>query len=61
MSANHLALLPDLTHYEISTAPILASTVLPFLNGESRVGSWAEAGAAGLKEGDGPTSAGGRC
>lgn len=35
MSKNRLAILPDLTHYETGTAPILATTVLPFLNGES--------------------------
>ncbi len=33
MSTNRLAILPDLTHYEIGAAPILATTVLPFLNG----------------------------
>jgi pimeloyl-ACP methyl ester carboxylesterase len=33
MSKNRLAILPDLTHYEVGTAPILAATVLPFLNG----------------------------
>lgn len=32
MSKNRLAILPDLTHYEIGAAPILASTVLQFLN-----------------------------
>jgi pimeloyl-ACP methyl ester carboxylesterase len=42
MSQNRLAILPDLTHYEIFMAPELARTVLPFLNGESRTGSWAE-------------------
>jgi pimeloyl-ACP methyl ester carboxylesterase len=35
MSKNRLAILPDLTHYEVGTAPILATTVLPFLNGET--------------------------
>jgi pimeloyl-ACP methyl ester carboxylesterase len=35
MSQNRLAILPDLTHYEIGDAPILASTVLPFLNGQT--------------------------
>jgi pimeloyl-ACP methyl ester carboxylesterase len=35
MSRNRLAILPDLTHYETGTAPILATTVLPFLNGQS--------------------------
>ena len=42
MSKNRLAILPDLTHYEIGTAPVLATTVLPFLNGESRSKSPAE-------------------
>jgi len=32
MSKNRLAILPDLTHYEVGAAPILAATVLPFLN-----------------------------
>lgn len=36
MSKNRLAILPDLTHYEIGAAPILATTVLPFLNGQER-------------------------
>jgi pimeloyl-ACP methyl ester carboxylesterase len=34
MSKNRLAILPNLTHYEIGASPILATTVLPFLNGE---------------------------
>lgn len=34
MSQNRLAILPNLTHYEIFLAPELAHTVLPFLNGE---------------------------
>jgi pimeloyl-ACP methyl ester carboxylesterase len=34
MSKNRLAILPNLTHYEIGSAPILATTVLPFINGE---------------------------
>lgn len=33
MSKNRLAILPDLTHYEVGAAPVLATTVLPFLNG----------------------------
>jgi pimeloyl-ACP methyl ester carboxylesterase len=32
MSRNRLAILPDLTHYELGDALILAPTVLPFLN-----------------------------
>jgi hypothetical protein len=35
MSKNRLAILPDLTHYEVGAAPILAATVLPFLNGQT--------------------------
>jgi pimeloyl-ACP methyl ester carboxylesterase len=42
MSQNRLAILPDLTHYEIFCAPELARTVLPFINGESRRKSWGE-------------------
>ena len=34
MPRNRLAILPNLTHYEIGAAPILAATVLPFLNAE---------------------------
>lgn len=35
MSKNRLAILPNLTHYEVGAAPILATTVLPFINGDS--------------------------
>jgi pimeloyl-ACP methyl ester carboxylesterase len=35
MSVNRLAILPDLTHYEVGAAPILAETVLPFLSGRT--------------------------
>ena len=40
MSRNRLAILPDLTHYDIFLSPVLATTVLPFLNGESGSKSW---------------------
>lgn len=40
MSQNRLAILPDLTHYEIFMAPQLVETALPFLNGESGALSW---------------------
>ena len=33
MSRNRLAILPNVTHYEMSVAPALISTVLPFLDG----------------------------
>jgi pimeloyl-ACP methyl ester carboxylesterase len=42
MARNRLAILPDLTHYEMFAAPVLAQTVLPFLNGQSGAKSWAE-------------------
>jgi pimeloyl-ACP methyl ester carboxylesterase len=42
MSTNRLAILPDLTHYEIFMAPQLVTTVLPFLEGQSGGPSWAE-------------------
>lgn len=32
MSKNRLAILPNVTHYEMGTSPILVSTVLPFLD-----------------------------
>jgi pimeloyl-ACP methyl ester carboxylesterase len=42
MAQNRLAILPDVTHYEIGLSPKLAEAVLPFLNGESGAKSWAE-------------------
>jgi pimeloyl-ACP methyl ester carboxylesterase len=42
MSQNRLAVLPDLTHYDIFLAPALATTVLPFLNGQSAAKSWGD-------------------
>lgn len=42
MSKNRLAILPDLTHYEIFFAPEMASTSLPFLDGKSGSKSWDE-------------------
>jgi pimeloyl-ACP methyl ester carboxylesterase len=36
ISQNRLAILPNLTHYEIGAAPQMAETALPFLNGEGR-------------------------
>jgi pimeloyl-ACP methyl ester carboxylesterase len=42
LSQNRLAILPDLTHYDIFMSPALPATVLPFLNGESAAGNWAE-------------------
>lgn len=42
MSKNRLAILPDLTHYEIFAALALGRTVLPFLDGKSGANSWAD-------------------
>lgn len=42
MSQNRLAILPNLTHYEIFMAPELASTILPFLDGKQGAPSWSE-------------------
>ena len=42
MSQNRLAILPDLTHYDIFLSPALPATVRPFLDGTSGSKSWAE-------------------
>jgi pimeloyl-ACP methyl ester carboxylesterase len=42
MSRNRLAILPDLTHYEIFASPALGPTVLPFLDGKVGATTWAE-------------------
>ncbi|MEX1137780.1 MAG: alpha/beta hydrolase [Bacteroidota bacterium] len=40
MSRNRLAIVPDLTHYEMFLSPKLVPTVLPFLNGVAGSASW---------------------
>ncbi len=42
LSQNRLAILPDLTHYEIFASPRLASTAQLFLSGKSDAKGWAE-------------------
>jgi hypothetical protein len=42
MSKNRLAILPDLTHYEMFMSPALLATALRFLDGKSGAVSWAE-------------------
>ena len=42
MSRNQLAILPDVTHYEMFLTPEMARTVLLFLDGKSGAKSWAE-------------------
>jgi pimeloyl-ACP methyl ester carboxylesterase len=40
MGQNRLAILPNLTHYEMFLAPALVSAVLPFLKGERGAPAW---------------------
>ena len=42
MAQNRLAILPNVTHYEMGVAPQMVETALPFLNGYPRAGTWAE-------------------
>ena len=42
MSQNRLAIIPNLTHYEMGLAPQLVDTALPFLDGVGRPVSWDE-------------------
>lgn len=42
MAQNRLAIIPNRTHYDVFFAPEVAPTVLPFLNGETKVKSWDE-------------------
>jgi pimeloyl-ACP methyl ester carboxylesterase len=42
MSQNRLAILPNITHYELGLAPQLVDAALPFLNGQGRAKSWDE-------------------
>lgn len=42
MSQNRLAIIPNRTHYDVFFAPELATAVLPFLSGETKVKSWDE-------------------
>jgi pimeloyl-ACP methyl ester carboxylesterase len=42
MAMNRLAILPDLTHYDIFMSPRLVATALPFLDGKSEAKNWAE-------------------
>jgi pimeloyl-ACP methyl ester carboxylesterase len=41
-SPNRLAILPDVTHYDLFLDPELAGTVLPFLDGRRKSHGWAE-------------------
>jgi len=42
MSQNRLAVVPNVTHYEMGIAPQMIDAALPFLNGQGRAKSWDE-------------------
>jgi pimeloyl-ACP methyl ester carboxylesterase len=42
MSQNRLAIIPNVTHYEMGLAPEMVTTALPFLDGQGPAKSWAE-------------------
>jgi len=42
MSRARLAILPDVTHYDMFLSPALAPTILPFLDGKGGSQTWAE-------------------
>jgi pimeloyl-ACP methyl ester carboxylesterase len=42
MSRNRLAIIPDVTHYEMFLSPALAPTILPFIDGKSGPKTWAQ-------------------
>jgi len=42
MPRSRLAIIPDVTHYEMFLSPALAPTILPFLDGKSGPKSWAD-------------------
>ena len=46
MAKNRLAILPDVTHYEMFMSPALPRTVLPFVDGTSQAPSWSAETAA---------------
>jgi pimeloyl-ACP methyl ester carboxylesterase len=42
MSVNRLAILPNVTHYEMGLAPQMVETALPFLDGYGKTKTWSE-------------------
>ena len=42
MAKNRMAILPNVTHYEMFMAPELVTTTLPFLDGKNSAPSWSE-------------------
>lgn len=47
MAQNRLAILPNVTHYDMFLSPQLVPTVRPFLDGKTTASSWAEQVAGG--------------
>ena len=45
MSPNRLAILPNVTHYEMFMAPMLVDVALPFLDGDDAAPVWTGPGA----------------
>ena len=41
MAQNRLAILPNVTHYDIFMSPLMASTVLEFIDGKGGAPTWA--------------------
>ena len=41
-SKNRMAILPNVTHYDMFTSPALVPTLLPFIDGNQKATSWAE-------------------
>ena len=42
MSVNRLAIIPNVTHYEMGLAPQMVETALPFLDGYGKTKTWSE-------------------
>jgi hypothetical protein len=42
ISKNRLAIIPDVTHYEMFLTPRIVPTVRPFLDGQSAAPKWAD-------------------
>ena len=42
MSGNRLAIIPNVTHYEMGLAPQMVETALPFLDGYAKTRTWSE-------------------
>ena len=52
MAQNRLAILPNVTHYEMGVAPQMVEAALPFLNGYAKAKTWTSRSAAPSKHFD---------